>query len=117
MRSFKRCRTKTGADFSLNAASIPSSESSSPLVSVYHLYFMQWLSLALSYSMRGTSGLHEVAARELHRLIHHRLPKTATQSASHGDTLRDLYDRARTLGMVPKYPLFNDLQCRKRWSE
>ena len=64
------------------------------LATVYQLFFMQWLSLALSYSMRRASRLLEMPECELHRLIRHRLPKTPIESASHGDTLRDLYDGA-----------------------
>jgi hypothetical protein len=44
--------------------------------------FIRWLSLALAYSMRRASGLHEVPECELHRLIRHRLPNSAIQSAS-----------------------------------
>jgi hypothetical protein len=69
----------------------------------------------LSYSMRRTSGLHEVAERELHRLIRHRLPKTTIHPQATAMPCVIFMTELSHYGDGPE--VFNYLQRRKRWPE
>ena len=86
------------------------------LATVYQLFFMQWLSLTLSYSMRRASRLHEVPECELHRLA------IGCEKRRYSPQVTAMPCVIFMTGLShdrdgPEISAFDDLQSRKRWPE